>query len=37
LNITIKYSDAENDLVLNSRLWILLSLLVNHPSRHYYS
>jgi len=37
LNITIKYSQTERGLVFNSRLWILLSLLVSHPSRHYFS
>jgi len=37
LNITIKYSQTEKGLVFNSRLWILLSLLVSHPSRHYFS
>ena len=37
MNITIKYSKTERDLVFYSRLWILLSLLVSHPSRHYCS
>jgi len=37
LNITIKYSQTEMGLVFNSRLWILLSLLVSHLSRHYFS
>ena len=37
LNITIKHSQTERGLVFNSRLWILLSLLVSHPSRHYFS
>jgi len=34
MSITIKYSQTERGLVFNSRLWILLSLLVSHPSRH---
>jgi len=33
LNITIKCSQTERDLVFNSWLWILLSLLVRQPSR----
>jgi len=37
LNIITKYSQTERGLVFNSRLWILLSLLVGHPSRHYFS
>ena len=37
MNITIKYSQTKRVLVFNSRLWILLSLLVSHPSRHYIS
>jgi len=37
LNITIKYSQTETGLVFNSRLWILHSLHVSHPSRHYFS
>jgi len=37
LNITIKYSQTEKGLVFTSRLWILLSLLVSHASRHYFS
>jgi len=34
MNITIKYSQTERDLVFNSRLLLLLSLLVRHPSRY---
>jgi len=37
LNITTKYSEIERSLVFNSRLWILLSLFVGHPSRHHFS
>jgi len=37
LNITIKYSETERSLDFNFRLWILLSLVVGHPSRHYFS
>jgi len=37
LNITIKYSETERGIVFKSRLWILLSLLVSHPSRSYFS
>jgi len=37
MNITIKYSETERGLVFNSRKWILLYLLVRHPSRHYFS
>jgi len=33
----IGYSQTERGLVFNSRLWILLSLLVSHPSRRYFS
>jgi len=35
MNITIKHKLLS--LVFNSGLWILLSLLVSHPSRHYIS
>jgi len=35
LTITIKYSETERSRVFNYRLWILLSLLVGHPSRHF--
>jgi len=35
LNITTKYSETERSLDFNSRLWILLSLFVGHPSRHF--
>ena len=37
MNITIKFSQTERGLIFNSTLWILLSLLVSHSSRHYFS
>jgi len=36
LNITIKYK-LKSVLFFYSRLWILLTLLASHPSRHYFS
>jgi len=33
----MKYSQTEKGLVFHSLLWILLSLLVSHPSRRYFS
>jgi len=37
LNITIKYSQIDKGLVFNSRLWVLLSMFIRHPSHHYFS
>jgi len=36
LNITIKYSQTAKGHVSNSRLWVLLSMLIRHASHHYF-
>jgi len=37
LSITTKYSQTKKGLVFDSRLWILLTVLVLHPSHHCFS
>ena len=37
MNIIIKFSQTEKGLVFNSWRWVLLSMLIRHPSYHYFS